>query len=843
MQDMAGAPPKERKGLKMGLPMFRADDVALRRLLLPVYVILVALCALSAVLTPMDSLQFPATAAFGVAAVLALLLTVFTRVSAAAVLATIGFFGIWMCITCDIALAAQIDSRWWPAVLLVLDVYLVGGSQGWIIHMSVVIVFLYLALERTESHLRFGLYEVAHFNDLDVPICSCASPPCGLSIGRAISSFFAWLAILIVDFGLTRRYAYSLRDQLTEMKAVVQVAESVAQRLSVYDTVGAASVVDGHDGQQMSPELQEHFQLLLRNLAAYRPYLPDSLVGEKGEPGLNSSQVDVEAPLGEHGASVSICFTDVQSSTLLWESCPQGMFEGLHTHNNVLRSLLREVRGYEIKIIGDAFMAAFASAAQGAAFAIQGQKRLLEANWPSDLLAHELCRPYQTSAGLIWNGLRVRIGLHHGEVSAEKNPVTGRFDYFGPTVNTAARVESIMRHGGLTGMTKSALEAARATDAAVLNDTAITFLGLMELRGVRESVEIAIVLPAALSARTFLVHQTAPPVEVQPDGSRNRTSVVSMGIAASLPRSSTSSSSRVRLRSPDDDVSSLESNFYYLPGGNQIKISLRRSVVSVASVRALAPVREELGTALSDLLGVVQLAADVHQGEIVAVLSGTATIVWNGATSCADHVAQAGAFLERVRNVSDSCTIGGATGPAGSGTLPAARRCFATVVGGCVEMSVALAEEAELCGERVLVTGLLARLAASAGLAHRLQVWRAPGDVIVWAVARGETFTKLAHREHHDMYEDTTASISGPPCQAAQADAAFVAYAKGEVRVEVIQEIAAIGELSLQETLERLDQVRVRECPYLVEAPLDTGVLPEVPELDTPATPPLLTTG
>eukprot|EP00659_Diplonema_papillatum_P006542 gene6542-9995_t len=63
----------------------------------------------------------------------------------------------------------------------------------------------------------------------------------------------------------------------------------------------------------------------------------------------------------------------------------------------------------------------------------------MPATWTSTLLGVAQCA---RSIDGDWNGLRVRVGVNFGEVVAEQNPLTQRFDYFGHTVNKAARLEA-----------------------------------------------------------------------------------------------------------------------------------------------------------------------------------------------------------------------------------------------------------------------------------------------------------------------------------------------------------------------------------------------------------------
>ena len=47
--------------------------------------------------------------------------------------------------------------------------------------------------------------------------------------------------------------------------------------------------------------------------------------------------------------TVTLVFTDVQGSTLLWDLYPDGMHQALQVHNQVLRTVLKERGGYEVR--------------------------------------------------------------------------------------------------------------------------------------------------------------------------------------------------------------------------------------------------------------------------------------------------------------------------------------------------------------------------------------------------------------------------------------------------------------------------------------------------------------
>ncbi len=116
--------------------------------------------------------------------------------------------------------------------------------------------------------------------------------------------------------------------------------------------------------------------------------------------------------------TVTIMFSDIEGSTVLAEQLgDERWLKLLHRHNAVIRRQLAAHSGFEVKSQGDGFMVAFASASSALRCAIGIQR---------DLAA------YRDESGT--QVLRVRIGLHAGEVIREQE------DFFGHTVILAARI-------------------------------------------------------------------------------------------------------------------------------------------------------------------------------------------------------------------------------------------------------------------------------------------------------------------------------------------------------------------------------------------------------------------
>ncbi|KAG2388055.1 hypothetical protein C9374_000905 [Naegleria lovaniensis] len=142
--------------------------------------------------------------------------------------------------------------------------------------------------------------------------------------------------------------------------------------------------------------------------------------------------------------NITCGFTDIQNSTVLWEQNEKGMREALIIHNDILRKLLETYRGYEVKTHGDSFYVAFADAVDALDWSIAVQHALLDAEWPSSLTQMWDCRTEWDleTKQKVWNGIRVRIGLHFGHADRIFDKTMHRPDYFGTTVNMASRIEN-----------------------------------------------------------------------------------------------------------------------------------------------------------------------------------------------------------------------------------------------------------------------------------------------------------------------------------------------------------------------------------------------------------------
>jgi predicted ATPase/class 3 adenylate cyclase len=148
---------------------------------------------------------------------------------------------------------------------------------------------------------------------------------------------------------------------------------------------------------------------------------------------------------------VTFLFTDLEGSTRQWETEPEAMRSALPRHDEILRKAIEGHGGYVFATGGDGFAAAFTRPADAVAAAAQAQAELAAEPWPPGV------------------AIAVRMGLHTGQADERDG------DYFGPTVNRAARLMAAA-HGGQ--VLCSAATAELLADA----DVPLTDLGEHRLR-------------------------------------------------------------------------------------------------------------------------------------------------------------------------------------------------------------------------------------------------------------------------------------------------------------------------------------------------------------------------
>ncbi|RKO93529.1 hypothetical protein BDK51DRAFT_29303, partial [Blyttiomyces helicus] len=91
---------------------------------------------------------------------------------------------------------------------------------------------------------------------------------------------------------------------------------------------------------------------------------------------------EISPPTGR----VALVFTDIKSSTAIWESNPVAMRAALRLHHATMRRLLRQCAGYEVKTEGDAFMVSFQNILHAIEWCLVVQGELMAVDWPQEIL-------------------------------------------------------------------------------------------------------------------------------------------------------------------------------------------------------------------------------------------------------------------------------------------------------------------------------------------------------------------------------------------------------------------------------------------------------------------------
>jgi predicted ATPase/class 3 adenylate cyclase len=171
-------------------------------------------------------------------------------------------------------------------------------------------------------------------------------------------------------------------------------------------------------------------------------------------------------------SDLTFLFTDLESSTRLWERFPDAMKIAVERHDAILREAVEGASGRVVKTTGDGLMAVFPEPREAVAAALDLQRALEAEQWGDT------------------GPLRVRVGINAGMAQEREN------DYFGPSVIRAARVMAVA-HGGQVLLSMAAAEPARE---ALPEQAALRDLGEHRLKDLLEPERIFQLVHPQLSA-------------------------------------------------------------------------------------------------------------------------------------------------------------------------------------------------------------------------------------------------------------------------------------------------------------------------------------------------------
>ena len=167
-----------------------------------------------------------------------------------------------------------------------------------------------------------------------------------------------------------------------------------------------------------------------------------------------------ELPTG----TVTFLFTDLETSTRLWEEQPDAvMVEALARHDAIVRGAIEAHHGVVVSTMGDGMAAAFASAPDALAAALDAQQGLDREGWGAT------------------GGLRARMGLH-----SDEGRLRAPGEYVNRPLNRCARLMAV-GHGGQVLLSDStAVLVSRALPPGVR----LVDLGEHRLRDLAEPVHV-----------------------------------------------------------------------------------------------------------------------------------------------------------------------------------------------------------------------------------------------------------------------------------------------------------------------------------------------------------------
>ena len=428
--------------------------------------------------------------------------------------------------------------------------------------------------------------------------------------------------------------------------------------------------------------MQASFAQMVSSLVEFRPYLPRSMLLDSADESATSSAPESEV--------VTIVYTDIQSSTSIWEKSPMAMRAAVREHNTLIRQCIAETGGREIRTIGDSFMVAFDSGVAALRFSLRVQINLHDGTWPVELDTLPECA---RTTDTMWCGLRVRIGLHTGNTEVERLDAAGHFvDYHGTTVTIAQRMEAICPAGAVAASAKALEEMG---DLATAEDPMVMGLGKVQLYGLSEAVDVKVLLPRELEGRGPEVEAQVPVRLLQ---MKRRCDLVEVSTSK---RSSHDSTSDMSWHSEENAGRSRRDKFHE-------KLQ-RTGSASIAHVHVRFPdglLTYELSEAVA-LIGEhfssVITSAGKLAGSVLSVSGGSIVVGWNVTTTVLAHGEAACHFASNVhasltRTFAAEGFVGIASGPLLTGNVGRSTQRFVTAFGPSLKLSRLLAESAQSLG-------------------------------------------------------------------------------------------------------------------------------------------------
>ncbi|MBI3194844.1 MAG: adenylate/guanylate cyclase domain-containing protein, partial [Ignavibacteriae bacterium] len=192
---------------------------------------------------------------------------------------------------------------------------------------------------------------------------------------------------------------------------------------------------------------------------------------------MNPHSTEFDASLEAHRKLVVIMFTDIKGFSKMMEANETKTLQLLEAHNSIMSDCVQRHGGSVVKTVGDAYLVMFESAVSAVSCAMEVQQTFLSS----------------AKQGLELGAVKVRIGIHLGDVVIKEN------DVFGDGVNIASRIQSLAQPGGLNISSSVYDQVKKKLDIRVI------YLGSPQLKNISESVKIyqVIIIPEEKTKSKF----------------------------------------------------------------------------------------------------------------------------------------------------------------------------------------------------------------------------------------------------------------------------------------------------------------------------------------------------
>ena len=186
----------------------------------------------------------------------------------------------------------------WPLLIVVVDMLLVMQVPSRYSAGFVGATVVWLFLMACEESFRFGLFDLPgllpHEGEhsrraLILEKADCEFLPCKTSFPPL--GFVSTLAVFLIDFFVTRRFAHNVLKEQESMIRTISVVQEIASLLAGYDVEQVAEMLDVHGGD-LPEGMTAALWRLEKNLRMYKAYLPKTCLPFEDE-------VDSESEGGE----------------------------------------------------------------------------------------------------------------------------------------------------------------------------------------------------------------------------------------------------------------------------------------------------------------------------------------------------------------------------------------------------------------------------------------------------------------------------------------------------------------------------------------------------------------